>query len=49
MTEPTFDDWTELHKVDDKLEAVADNEDTNNDNEHSGNNQVSSLSFTQGI
>ena len=49
MKNVTFDNCTELNKIDDELEAVADNKDTNYDDEHSGNNQVSSLPFAQGI
>ena len=45
----TFDDCTELHKVYHKLEAVAHDEDSNDDDENSGDNEVSSLSLTQGI
>ena len=43
----TFDDFTELNKVYHELEAVAHNEDSNNDDENSGNNKVSSLSSAQ--
>ena len=45
----TFDDCTELNKVYHELEAVAHNEDSDDDDENSGNNEVSSLSLTQGI
>ena len=45
----SFDDCTKLNKVDDELEALEDNEYSNDDNKNSGDNEVSSLSLTQGI
>ena len=45
----TFDDSAKLNKVFHELEVVAHNEDSNNDNENSGHDKVSSLSLTQGI
>ena len=39
----TFDDNPQLHHVDDKLEAVTEDEDTNNTDENSGNHKVSAL------
>jgi hypothetical protein len=39
----TFDDNPQLHHVDDKLEAVTEDEDTNNTDENSGNPKVSAL------
>ena len=43
----TFDNNPQLHHVDDKLETVTDDEDSNNTNEDGGNHKVSSLSFAQ--
>ena len=43
MYNATLNDNPQLNQVDDKLEAVADDEDSNNTDEDSGNHKVSSL------